>query len=235
MRPLVSVVMPAFNASNTIGNAIASIVEQTIPDWELIIVDDGSEDSDKTIRVIERFEKWKEKIRYVRINHQGLVRARNHGNELAQAPIIAMQDADDLSMPDRLEKSLAAMRDNDVLVHSLYVNMWDTHWNAMSRSYKKVEDIDPYRLREEQYIPGVCLFRKELWERKPYRMETQYSFDWMMHLDWVLSGAKYVTLNVGLYEYVRHANSASQMFEASGLRKQSFDEIKRILKEEYDQ
>ena len=233
MRPRISVVMPVYNQAHLISNAIASIVRQTISDWELIIVDDGSVDAWKLKMLVDKFEDERIKL-YTQNEHRGMVSTRNFGNSLATADIIALQDADDLSMPDRLEKILEHIGDNDVLYHGLYMNTWSERWNCIDRSYGKALPIDIERLKKEQYIPGVCAFKKELWNRKPFRLETQFSFDWMMHLDWVLSGAKYKCLDIGLYEYVRHTNSASQRFERSGERMQSISAMREIIKNEYE-
>ncbi len=227
----ISVVMPVWNSSATIGNAIASIMNQTISDWELIIVDDGSEDKHQLQTVLDKFKD--ERIRVVHLkDNLGIANARNIGCGYAKAPYITHQDADDLSLPDRLEKALDNIGDADVLVHGIYVNMWEPTRGTISRGYRKVEAIDPIRLRKEQYISGVPIFKKSLWEKKPFREETRYSYDWMMHLDWLQAGAKYKMLDIGLYEYVRHENSASVRFEKDGRRQDSFKKIQEIIQHE---
>ena len=230
--PRVSVVMPAYNAGATIANAIMSIKNQTISDWELIIIDDGS--TDNTERIVRDFL-FDTRIFYTRRNHAGLVASRNDGNALARADIIALQDADDLSMPDRLEKSIAELKysGTDVLYHALYTNMWQEEKKCIVRDFIPAQPFSKHRLLNEQYIPGACVFRKRCWEKKPFRMETQYAFDWMMHLDFAFSGFAYRAFNTGLYEYVRHDNSASVIFEKQGLRQKAFEIIKGIMQKEY--
>ena len=174
-----------------------------------------------------------QRIRYFPIPHCGLVNARNIGNALAQADIIVLQDADDLSMPDRLEKCFKAIKEADVVYHGLYVNMWDKQFNCIGREYVSAQPFNKWKLLQGQYIPGACVFRKKCWEKKPFRMETQFAFDYMMHLDFAFSGFKYKALNEGLYEYVRHENSASIIYEKDGRRKQSMEAIKKIVQEEY--
>lgn len=227
MRP--SVVMPAYNAWATIANAINSILNQSHKEFELVIIDDGS--TDNTEQEVKKFDDHR--IVYQKIGHSGIVHARNTGNSIATGDVIVLQDADDLSMPDRLEKCLEALKDCDVVYHALYVNMWDAQYNCIGRKYVPAESFDLERLKKEQYIPGACVFRKKCWEAKPFRKETEHAFDYMMHLDFSLSGFKYKALDTGLYEYVRQQNSASQTYEKDGRRQQSMDMIKEILKKEY--
>lgn len=96
--PLVSVIMPAYNAERYIGEAIQSVLAQTLADWELIIVDDGS--TDHTAEIVRRFED--PRIRYVYQENSGPYLSRNRGIELAGSPHIAFLDADDLFLPRKL-------------------------------------------------------------------------------------------------------------------------------------
>ena len=103
--PRVSVILPAYNAAATIRRAVESVLAQTMPDFELIVVDDGSED--RTGEIVQSIVD--PRIRYVRRPHQGLPRTLNTGLAEARAPIVAVQDADDWSKPHRLERQLAVL------------------------------------------------------------------------------------------------------------------------------
>lgn len=231
MKPSLSVVMPHYNQEEFIKNSINSILNQTFQDWELIIVDDGSDDF-KIQSIINEFKDTR--IKFYQLPHQGLVTARNFGTKMAEANWIVVQDADDLSMPNRLERINELKDDYDVIVHSLYINMWNEQFNCINREYRRVLPVDIERIKKEQYLPGVTAYRKSLWEKKPFRYETEFAFDWMMWLDWILSGAKIKVLDEGLYEYVRHTGSASQTYENDGRRQKSFEKIKEIIKNEYE-
>lgn len=230
MQPAISVVMPTYNRQSLISNAIQSIINQTFKDWELIIIDDGSDDK-QTGQIVRNF--GDERIRYVWKEHEGLVAARNYGNQLAEADVIAVQDSDDLSFPDRFEKMFPYLRSYDVVYSGLYVNMWEESKNCISRLYVPADPPDQARLLKGQYIPGHPLYRRNIWEIRPFRMETQFAYDWMMYLDWMFSGCKFKAVNEGLYEYVRQEDSASVLFEQDGRRQQSFNDITRIMREEY--
>jgi glycosyltransferase involved in cell wall biosynthesis len=103
--PLVSVIMPAYNAESYIDKAISSILGQTFADFELIIIDDNS--SDKTASIIE---KYKKKDRRIVVLHNTtnlkMAKALNSGIKIARGKYIARMDSDDWSFPYRLEKQV---------------------------------------------------------------------------------------------------------------------------------
>ncbi|MBN1341081.1 MAG: glycosyltransferase family 2 protein [Phycisphaerae bacterium] len=100
-RPLVSVVIPAYNAEDTIGRAIDSVLAQTLGDWELIVVDDGSTD-----RTAEAARSRGDRVRVIRCPHLGPGPARNQGAEAALGQYLAWLDADDVWYPTKLEWQL---------------------------------------------------------------------------------------------------------------------------------
>lgn len=96
-HPRVSVVMPAFNREHLIGEAVESVLAQTYPDMELIVVDDGS--TDGTGKAVERFGP---KVRYIRTAHLGLSGARNIGIREARGEFLCYCDSDDIQLPYRV-------------------------------------------------------------------------------------------------------------------------------------
>jgi glycosyltransferase involved in cell wall biosynthesis len=102
--PRVSVVMPVYNGEEHLDDAIASILNQTFEDLELIVLDDGSTDGTPA-----RLDAWTgrdPRVRVHRLEHGGIVAALNRGCALARAPYLARMDADDLAFPDRLAKQV---------------------------------------------------------------------------------------------------------------------------------
>jgi len=97
--PQVSVIIPAFNASNYIERAIESALNQTYTPLEVIVVDDGS--TDNTTELARRYP-----VRIVRQSNQGPAAARNHGARIARGGWFAFLDADDSWSPDKLEKQV---------------------------------------------------------------------------------------------------------------------------------
>jgi glycosyltransferase involved in cell wall biosynthesis len=106
VRPTVSVVMPTYNRAGLIMEAVASVVAQTCTDWELLVVDDGSDDD-----TVERLAALREpRLRILEQSHHGNVaRVRNIGARAARGRFLAFLDSDDLWLPGKLERQLRAL------------------------------------------------------------------------------------------------------------------------------
>ena len=103
--PRVSIIVPTHNRAKLIGRAIDSVVRQTFPDWELIIVDDGS--TDETGQVIESYRgRIGERLVYLTRQQGGSSAARNTGIERARGEFVAFLDADDEFLPHKLARQL---------------------------------------------------------------------------------------------------------------------------------
>ena len=103
----VSVIMPAYNSSAYIEDSIDSVLAQTYPDWELIIVDDAS--TDNTQQLVTAYQD--ERIRYYRNDtNRGVAISRNRGIELARGRYLAFLDSDDLWLPEKLTHQVAFMQ-----------------------------------------------------------------------------------------------------------------------------
>lgn len=105
--PLVSVVIPAFNAARWIDRTIASALAQTHRALEVIVVDDGS--SDDTADLVARVAAQEARVRLIRQPNGGVARARNAGIDAAHGAFIAPLDADDLWAPDKIAMQVAAL------------------------------------------------------------------------------------------------------------------------------
>src|SRR5262249_1715358 len=97
----ISIVMPVFNCDAWLSQALQSIIAQSLVDFELIVVDDGS--TDQTGRIIEDAARSDPRIRLERQEHLGIGTALNRAVAQARAPIIARMDGDDVAAPDRLQ------------------------------------------------------------------------------------------------------------------------------------
>src|SRR5215211_9226943 len=103
--PRISVLIGCWNNAEPLPRAIESILTQTMPDLELIVVDDGStDDTPERVQAVSD-----PRLRYLPLEHMGISRSLNRALDEAAAPVVAVQDADDWSMPTRLERQLAVL------------------------------------------------------------------------------------------------------------------------------
>lgn len=114
---MISVLLPTFNSSQTLGLAIENILSQTLKEIELVILDDGS--SDNTEDVVSQRKDGR--IRFFKLSHQGLAETLNYGLSVARYDIIARMDADDLCAQHRLEVQLRKL---SALSANHFVSCW---------------------------------------------------------------------------------------------------------------
>jgi glycosyltransferase involved in cell wall biosynthesis len=152
-KPLVSIIIPAYNASKFITDAINSIHHQTYTNYEIIIVDDGS--ADGTIKIVENFG---DKVQLVQQEHGGIGKARNAGIAKAHGKLIAFLDADDVWLPTKLEEQIQYLEVHPEIdiVFSLAQNTYD----PMEKNNTK----DGFPVIQA-HVPPSCLFRVELLDK----------------------------------------------------------------------
>lgn len=114
-NPSVTVVMPARNAAGTIGKAIQSVRDQRFKDWQLIVIDDASED--RTPEIAKWFASRDKRIRLLRLpTWQGVAAARNRGLDLARTRFVAFLDSDDAWETDKLERQIPFMLESGTAI-----------------------------------------------------------------------------------------------------------------------
>lgn len=108
MSPLIRVIIPAFNRSGCVGEALASVLDQTFADFEIVVADDGS--TDDTARVVEDFRARDARIRLIPLRHQGAAAARNAAIEApGDYELVAFLNSDDLWAPAHLARAIEAL------------------------------------------------------------------------------------------------------------------------------
>jgi len=122
-KPLISVIMSVFNGEKYLRDSINSILNQTYRDLEFIIINDGS--TDGSIEVIQEIEERDNRIVLIDRENKGLIASLNECIHLAKGEYLVRMDADDISMPNRIEEQLQFMVENpDVSVLGSYVEIF---------------------------------------------------------------------------------------------------------------
>ncbi|HEY9809676.1 MAG TPA: glycosyltransferase [Halomicronema sp.] len=157
---LVSVIIPTYNASQYIVQAVESVLHQTYKNYEIIVVDDGSTDDTG-----ERLKPYLNRICYIYQFNQGVAVARNRGLELSKGELVAFLDADDYFLPHKLaaQVELFSSQFSLGIVHS--------GWRRVDRHGHPLMDVTPWEkvpqlnleswLRWKPVLPSAMMFKRE--------------------------------------------------------------------------
>lgn len=171
-KPVVSVVIPCFNHGRYLDEAVGSVLAQTLGDFEIVVVDDGSTDA-FTSEMLATYER--PKTRVIRQRNQGLGAARNNGIRETSAPFVCCLDADDRIRPRYLERTV------EILDRRAEVGIAATHAHGFG-ARELLWQCGPCRIPEMLFgnkIVCSSLFRREGWEKVGgYREDLEVAEDW---------------------------------------------------------
>lgn len=215
MRPLISIIMPVYNCQEFLDESIQSIIKQTYTNWELIIVNDGSED--KTENTLSQIQDKRIHVINLR-KHIGLTGAFEEGYKLAKGEFIIRSDGDDINASTRLEIQQTYLHDNPkVGMVSCLISCF-TRDQSLRADCIFIERIQNYYKSNEQiqnsiiagFIPIVfptLMIRKELIDRVKFDNKGLLFDD---HVELLLELIKLCTVekvNTILYSYRRHTKA----------------------------
>lgn len=199
--PLVSIVMPVRNAALTLEDCLQSILAQTLTAWELIAVDDDSEDD--SLNLLQETARSDSRIRVLSPGRIGLIAAINLGNESARADLIARMDADDLMLPERLQKQFDYLCEHlDVELVASRVHLFpEEQIQSGYREYIRWQNgcLTPKQIADHIYLesplanPSV-MFRKQLFERFGGYRDGPFPEDYEFYLRLHQSGVRMAKL-----------------------------------------
>ena len=150
---LISIVTPMYNGEKYVEETIQSVLKQTYPNWEMVIVDDGSKDN--SAQIIKEFTGKEKRIRLIQQPNAGSAAARNNGIRHANGQYIALLDADDLWEPEFIESQLALMKEKDALVvHASYKRINEDSKEIL-RPFKAKEVVTYKQMQMTNHI--ACL------------------------------------------------------------------------------
>ena len=183
--PLVSVIMPTRNRASMLAQAIDSIRQQTLTDWQLIITDDAS--SDNTPDVLRAYSQKDPRIQYHRFDkQQGAATARNVAIQRARGRYIALQDDDDISLPTRLAKQIAFLKKHQHIdlvgclvayfdKHSLTPSDFGKDWSSYVAKRPAIQERYDY---DFFICIGTLVGKTDVFQKIPYRPFFQQDEDY---------------------------------------------------------
>ncbi len=223
MIPLVSVIIPCYNAERFVEKAVRSIMEQSYRNLEIIVIDDCSQDS--TGKILGKLSLEDKRIKYIK-NEKNikLPRTLNKAIRLSSGEYIARMDADDISFPDRFQKQLEFLVSNPnvdlVSANSQYI---DENENILSvRTYHPSEHSDIISV-----LPWKCPFvhplimakRTFFEELNGYDTSLPYAEDYELWIRGWLNSKRYHNLSDILLQYRVHSNQmTSSEFNAKNAK-----------------
>ncbi|MHB8931596.1 MAG: glycosyltransferase family 2 protein, partial [Melioribacteraceae bacterium] len=199
-NPLVSIIIPCYNQSKYITDALNSVVNQTYTNWECIIVNDGSKDNSSQVakRIIKKNPN--KKIKLYEIENSGLANARNHGISLSNGELVLPLDSDDVLENFALEKFVEALTKNGAdIVYSNYTTFELT--NIFVKCIEPDEFYNPNR--PENGLPYCSIYKKTLWEKTGgYNKNMLWGFeDWEFWINCSKYKVKVCKVTDALFRY----------------------------------
>lgn len=165
----ISVVIPIYNTGSKLSFTIQSIISQTFPDWELLLIDDGSSDA-CTIDICKKFEAKDSRVKYISKKNEGIEKSRIYGIKQAKGRYIMFLDHDDWYSADALKKLLDTALENnsDIVVASNYESFHPRiKYNRKGHSINKNISVDHKEFLQTYYINffGVNMYPVSTWSK----------------------------------------------------------------------
>lgn len=214
MQALVSIVLPIYNAELFLQKTIKSLLNQSYANIEIICLNDGSTDS--SLQILQSYKDDRIKI-INQQNNQGLIQNLNEGIHLANGDFIARMDADDIALPNRIEKQVDYLNNNPnvFMVASTvqFINELDEEIENWELDRKTIHSnaIKSKMLQESCIAHPSVMFRKEIKNYK-YQQRQLHCEDYALWLE-ILADKKIIAkINEPLLLYRVHSQSITKMF-----------------------
>lgn len=235
--PLLSIIIPAYQAKKYLGKCIDSILDQSFSDFELILVDDGSNDGSE--KICDEYAGKDKRINVIHQANQGVSSARNTGLEHASGEYITFVDADDWVGQDLFQECIKIVEKHpvDIIYHGFVKEVWRN--NIVNSSPKGVPEFEGYLSKKEMhdYIlqtkerlnPNVFgyIFSKKLMDNLRFDTSMPYAEDTAFTMQVFAKAQTYYFVKNDAYYYNARIGSAAYRWQPKLVEcyKKSFEEI----------
>lgn len=209
--PYISVLLPVYNAGAFLDQAVQSILSQTEHDLELIAIDDGS--TDGSGKILDEFARRDRRVRVIHRENRGLIKTLNEGLDIARGEFIARMDADDISLPRRLELQAAFMRSNpDVGISGCWSETIGLKKSWYTRFPTSHAGICAHMLFNTAISHPTAMFRTALFRAENLKYDDKYRHGEDYAL-WVHAAVKTKLANLPavLFRYRQHEHQVSHI------------------------
>lgn len=189
--PLVSVIIPAYNAAPFLRETVESVLSQTVQDWEMFVIDDCS--ADDTFQIAQQLAAGDPRIHAIQNDeNMGVAKTRNRAIDLAKGQYIAFLDSDDVWHPEKLERQLAKMQATDAGVGYCSYGIIGVTGEKVRADYLVPETACINDILKENYIQcSAMLIRKDIVKKFMFNTEFFHE-DYILGLDMLRAGEKAV-------------------------------------------
>ena len=240
MNPKISVIIPAYNAENTIKQCVQSVLDNTFTNFEIVVVDDGSKDN--TAKIVKDLSSFDNRIRLIQKQNEGVSATRNRGIQEANAPYIMFLDSDDTYEPTCCEKAnnTIEIEKTDIVMFGYYEK-----FNKQSKTmlcpitYTLNSQDEIYNeLIEKHYMSGVNGYLGSVWLavfKKTIIVENGIRFNEKLHhsedklflLNYLFCCNRLAVVNEPLYNYELGDSSVTKKYSPT------LEENHRVYGEEW--
>lgn len=205
----ISVLLPVFNGDKYISEAVDSILNQTFHDFEFIIINDGS--TDHTSDILKIYESQDDRIRLISRENKGLIASLNEGIHIASGKWLARMDADDIAMPNRLERQLYCIEQSRADVAGTWVKYFGMGNPIIWRGYQSDPAIKAELLFKCPFVHPSIMMRTSLAKKLKYDPASEKAEDYDLWVRAALHGSKMINIPEVLLQYRRHTSQVSIM------------------------
>lgn len=211
---LISVILPVYNCEKFISQSVESILNQSIEDFEFIIINDGS--TDNTLEILKDFSIRDHRIRLITRENRGVVSTLNEAILLSTAKWIAIMNADDISCHTRLYKQLNHLENSQIDICGSYIEIFGTTNNHIHKYPLSDSQIKNSLLFESPFANPSVMMRATLAKNLLYREDfSKGAEDYDFWVRAAIVGAKMSNLPEVLLFYRKHDSQMTSLFDSN--------------------
>lgn len=222
-KPLISVILPVYNGAPFLGAAIDSILKQTLNDFELIIINDGS--TDDSLSILKHYESVDPRVKLFSRSNKGLANTLNESIGLARGAWIARMDQDDIAHPTRFETQLNYLNSCDADIVGTWVKRFGAADNRVVRLPQSDAAIKIALLFESPFAHPTVMMKTESIKKLGYEHTWDKAEDYDLWVRAAICGWKMANVPEVLLDYRVHSSQIStsaamvQTHLSQGIRK----------------
>ncbi|MGN0505736.1 MAG: glycosyltransferase [Lachnospiraceae bacterium] len=247
-KPLVSIILPVYNAEKTLEKCVDSVLKQKFTDFELILVDDGSKDSSGLL--CDKYASEDSRVRVIHKENSGVSDSRNAAMDVARGTYLQFLDSDDWLTPDATELFAAAATENDcdMVVADFFRVAGERVAHKGDIQEERLMNREEYAMcmmeKPADFYYGVLwnkFFRRDIIEKYHLRMDKEISWceDFMFNLEYIRYIRSVYILCVPIYYYVKRKGSlvsqGSSLSKTIKMKREVFAVYKKFYKDVFEE